>query len=309
MNVGFQIDEIDKLNIKTDSSLPLILESQKRKNKNFYFLPSSLTFKNNLVYAQAREISFKDNKLKNYVIGNPKQVRVDNFNYVFIRQDPPYNMEYISSLHLLEQVKGSIRFINNPKGIRNAPEKISMLAHKKIIPPTIITRSKTEVESFLKKHGKSVIKPLYGNGGESIFLLNKNDANYNQIVERFIDNSNEPFIVQKFLSEIRNGDKRVIIIDGEPIAALRRIPRNNEIRSNIHVGGNCEKIQISKNDLRICNEIKQFLKNEDLFFVGIDIIGKYLTEINVTSPTCIQEIKKFHKIDISKIIWDQITKK
>ena len=129
MNVGFQIDEIDKLNIKTDSSLPLILESQKRKNKNFYFLPSSLTFKNNLVYAQAREISFEDNKLKNYVIGNSKQVRVDNFNYVFIRQDPPYNMEYISSMHLLEQVKGPTKFINHPKGIRNAPEKISMLSY------------------------------------------------------------------------------------------------------------------------------------------------------------------------------------
>ena len=309
MKVGFQVDELSKLNAKTDSTLPLIMESQKRKHKNFCFLPSSLTYKNNYLYAKAREILFKNNKLPNYALGKEQHLRVDHFNYVFIRQDPPYNMEYISSLHLLEQVKGSTRFINNPKGIRNAPEKISMLAHKKIIPPTIITRSKSEVESFLKQHGKSVIKPLYGNGGESIFLLNKNDANYNQIVERFIDNSNEPFIVQKFLSEIRNGDKRIIIIDGEPIAALRRIPRNNEIRSNIHVGGNCEKIQISKNDLRICNEIKKFLKNEDLFFVGIDIIGKYLTEINVTSPTCIQEIKKFHKIDISKIIWDQITKK
>ena len=186
MNVGFQIDEIDQLNIKTDSSLPLILESQKRKNKNFYFLPSSLTFKNNLVYAQAREISFKDNKLKNYVIGNPKQVRVDNFNYVFIRQDPPYNMEYISSMHLLEQVKGSTKFINRPNGIRNAPEKISMLSYKEIIPPTVITREKKEINDFIKQNGKCVIKPLYGNGGESIFLLDKQDENYNQIIERFI---------------------------------------------------------------------------------------------------------------------------
>ena len=152
MNVGFQIDEIDKLNINTDSSLPLILESQKRKNKNFYFLPSSLTFKNNLVYAQAREISFKDNKLKNYVIGYPKQVRVDNFNYVFIRQDPPYNMEYISSMHLLEQVKGPTKFINHPNGIRNAPEKISMLSYKEIIPPTVITREKKEINDFIKQN-------------------------------------------------------------------------------------------------------------------------------------------------------------
>ena len=215
-------------------------------------------------------------------------------------------MEYISSLHLLEQVTGSIKFINSPKGIRNAPEKISMLAHKNIIPPTIITRSKIEVDNFMKKFGKSVIKPLYGNGGESIFLLDKNDENYNQIIERFTDQLNEPFIVQKFLSEIKKGDKRIIIINGKPIAALRRIPNKKEIRSNIHVGGNCEAVNLSENDLKICNQIKKFLQDEGLFFVGIDIIGKYLTEINVTSPTCIQEIKKFHKIDIAKIIWDQL---
>ena len=309
MNIGFQIDAVEKLNFKTDSSLPLILESQKRKNKNFYFLPSSLTYKNNYLYALAREILFKNEKLSNYVIGKEKLVRVDHFNYVFIRQDPPYNMEYISSLHLLEQVKGSTKFVNNPKGIRNAPEKISMLAYKKIIPPTIITRSRTEVNNFQRKYGKSVIKPLYGNGGESIFLLDKSDTNYNQIIERFTDQLNEPFIIQKFLPEIKKGDKRIIIIDGKPIAALRRIPQNHEIRSNIHVGGNCEAIKMSKNDLKICSAIEDFLKDEGLFFVGIDIIGKYLTEINVTSPTCIQEIKRLHKVDITKIIWDQLTKK
>ena len=307
MNIGFQIDAIEKLNFKTDSSLPLILESQKRKNKNFYFLPSSLTYKNNYLYAKVREIIFKNNQLSNYVIGKEKHVRVDNFNYVFIRQDPPYNMEYISSLHLLEQVKGSTKFINNPMGIRNAPEKISMLAYNKIIPPTIITRSKTEVDRFVKKNGKSVIKPLYGNGGESIFLINQRDANYNQIIERFIDQVSEPFIIQKFLPEIKNGDKRIILINGKPVAALRRIPKNYEIRSNIHVGGNCEAVAISKHDLKICSSIENFLIDQGLFFVGIDIIGKYLTEINVTSPTCIQEIKQLHKIDITKIIWDQLT--
>ena len=309
MNIGFQMDAIDKLDFKTDSSLPIILESQKRKNKNFYFLPSTLTYKNNHLYAQAREIFFKNNKLSNYIIGNKRQLKVDRFDYVFIRQDPPYNMEYITSLHLLEQVKDSTKFINNPNGIRNAPEKISMLAHKKIIPETIITRSKTEVKSFIKKYGMSVIKPLYGNGGESIFLLDQDDENYNQIIETFIDKQKEPFIVQKFLKEIKNGDKRIILIDGKPIAALRRIPKKNEIRSNIHVGGSCEVTEISKNDLRICNEIKNFLQSEGLFFVGIDIIGEYLTEINVNSPTCIQEIKKLHGIDISKVIWDQLSKK
>lgn len=309
MNVGFQIDPVEKLNFKTDSSLPLILESQLRKNKNFYFLPSSLTYKNRCVYAKAKEVYFKKNKLANYTLGKEKQVKLNNFDYIFIRQDPPYNMEYISSMHLLEQVKGSTKFINHPKGIRNAPEKISMLAYEKIIPPTIITRAKNEVDNFTKKYGKSVIKPLYGNGGESIFLLDKKDENYNQITERFINQLSEPFIVQKFLPEIRNGDKRIILINGEPIAALRRVPKNQEIRSNIHVGGRCEAIKMSKQDMKICNEIKKFLKDEGLFFVGIDIIGDYLTEINVTSPTCIQEIKKLHKLDISKIIWDSLLSK
>ena len=172
MNIGFQIDEIEKLNFKNKSSLPIILESQKRKNKNFYFLPSTLTYKNNHLYAQAREIFFKNNKLSNYIIGNKRQLKVDRFDYVFIRQDPPYNMEYIISTSS-RTVKESTKFINNPNGIRNAPEKISMLSHKKIIPETIITRSKIEVKSFIKKYGKSVIKPLYGNGGESIFLLDQ----------------------------------------------------------------------------------------------------------------------------------------
>tara|TARA_B100000401_G_scaffold436334_1_gene379615 strand:- start:77 stop:1012 length:936 start_codon:yes stop_codon:yes gene_type:complete len=306
MKIGFQINDVHTLNFETDSTLPIILESQKRKNKNYCFLPSSITYKNNAVYAEIREIYFKNGKIEKYTLGKLQLVSLETLNYIFIRQDPPYNMEYISSMHLLEQVKGSTKFINHPTGIRNAPEKISMLNFKKIIPPTIITRSKNEVDLFVKKYGKSVIKPLYGNGGESIFLLNKKDENYNQITERFIDQCNEPFIVQKFLPDIKNGDKRIILINGEPIAALKRIPRKNEIRSNIHVGGDCKAIKFSKQDLKICSEIKDLLKNEGLFFVGIDVIGKYLTEINVTSPTCIQEIKKLHKIDIAKIIWDKL---
>ena len=192
MKIGFQIDDIHVLNLKTDSTLPIILESQKRNNKNYYFLPSSLTHKHNSVYAEIREIYFKDKKIEKYILGKTQSVCLESFNYIFIRQDPPYNMEYISSMHLLEQVKGSTRFINHPNGIRNAPEKISMLNFKKIIPPTIITRSKKEVDGFVKKYGKSVIKPLYGNGGDSIFLLSKKDENYNQITERSIDQCNEP---------------------------------------------------------------------------------------------------------------------
>tara|TARA_B100001029_G_C15033903_1_gene438853 strand:- start:428 stop:1351 length:924 start_codon:yes stop_codon:yes gene_type:complete len=306
MKVAFQIDEIETLNLKTDSSFPIIFESFKRKNKNFYFLPSSLTYKNNSVYALSREISFKNNRLDSYTLGKHRIIKLDTFDYIFIRQDPPFNMEYVSSMHLLEQVRSKTRFVNNPKGIRNSPEKISMLLYQKLIPPTIITRSKNEIDIFVKTNNKCVIKPLYGNGGESVFLLDITDKNYNQIIEKFINQSQEPFIVQKFIPEIKKGDKRIILINGEPIAAIRRVPKTNEIRSNIHVGADCEAITITKDDLLICSKIKNYLLSEGLFFVGIDVIGKYLIEINVTSPTCIQEIKKLHKIDIARVIWDKL---
>ncbi len=308
MKIGFQIDSISTLNFKTDSTIPIILESQKRGNNNFCFLPSSLTFRNNSVFASAREIYFKDNKTKNYSLGKAILLKLNLLDFIFIRQDPPYDMQYISSMHLLEQIKGKTRLINNPQGIRNAPEKISMLAFKKIIPPTIITRSRVEVDRFIKKYNRSIIKPLYGNGGEGVFFLDIKDKNYNQIIEKFINHQTEPFIIQKFIPEIKNGDKRIILIDGEPIAALKRIPKKNEIRSNIHVGADCEAVNISRDDINICREIRDFLLKEGLFFVGIDIIGKFLIEINVTSPTCIQEIKRMHKIDVAKIIWNRLSK-
>ena len=306
MKFGFQIDPVHTLNHDTDSTLPMILESQKRKNRNFIFSPRSLTFKKNTVYALVKEIKFKNNKLNSYIISSEKILSLNSLNCIFIRQDPPYNMEYISSMHLLEQLNPKTKVINSPAGIRNAPEKILMLKFKDIIPPTLITRSRKEIDLFMSSCKRSVIKPLYGNGGQGIFLLDKKDKNYNQIIEKFIDEDSVPFIVQKFLPEIIKGDKRIILINGEPVAALKRIPKTNEFRSNIHVGGNTKAVKLSKNDRKICSIIKETLINEKLFFAGIDVIGNYLTEINVTSPTCIQEIKKLHKIDVAKIIFDKL---
>ncbi|MDC3204416.1 glutathione synthase [Pelagibacteraceae bacterium] len=306
MKYGFQIDPVHTLNHDTDSTLPMILESQKRKNRNFIFSPRSLTFKKNTVYALVKEIKFKNNKLNSYIISSEKILNLNSLNCIFIRQDPPYNMEYISSMHLLEQLNPKTKVINSPAGIRNAPEKILMLKFKDIIPPTLITRSRKEIDLFMSSCKRSVIKPLYGNGGQGIFLLDKKDKNYNQIIEKFIDEDSIPFIVQKFLPEIIKGDKRIILINGEPVAALKRIPKTNEFRSNIHVGGNTKAVKLSKNDRKICSIIKETLINEKLFFAGIDVIGNYLTEINVTSPTCIQEIKKLHKIDVAKIIFDKL---
>tara|TARA_Y100000741_G_scaffold295343_1_gene235933 strand:+ start:2507 stop:3427 length:921 start_codon:yes stop_codon:yes gene_type:complete len=306
MKTGFQIDLLSELNFKTDSTLPIIYESQKRKNINYIYHPRELYLKNNKVFALANSISFSSSNYQKYKLGKKEKLLLDSLDFLFIRQDPPYNMSYISSMHLLELVNSKTRIINNPHGIRNAPEKLLMLKFPKLIPPTLITKSTDEVNKFMDQYNQCVVKPLYGNGGEDIFFLNKKDKNYNQILEVFLKKNEEPFIIQKFLPEIKKGDKRIILIDGNPVGAVKRMPKGGEIRSNIHVGGKCVKTHLSKRDLKICESIRKELINNGLFFVGIDVIGNFLTEINVTSPTCIQEIKQLYKIDIAKIIWDKL---
>jgi glutathione synthase len=306
MLVSFQIDHPESLNYRTDSTLPIILESQKRGFKNYIFQPHNVFMNNKGIFAYANQIKFKSQSLNSFIISNKRILNLNNCKFLFIRQDPPFDMTYITSLYLLELLSKKVRIVNDPKGIRNAPEKILMLQFSKIIPPTLITRSPNEIKKFSNKYSSLIIKPLYGNGGESVFLLEKKDKNFNQIVENFLNKSSEPFILQKFIPEVKKGDKRVLIVNGSPVAAVQRVPKNNDIRSNIHVGGTVVKTKLTKNDLKICDTIKEELIKNNLFFVGIDIIGNYLTEINVTSPTCIQEIKKFSKIDVSRKIWDEL---
>ena len=308
MLISFQLDDLFSLNYKTDSTLPIIYESQKRGFKNYTFQPSDVFLKNNKVYASAKEIKFKSPSLNSFTLRKNKIFCLDKSDYLFIRQDPPYDMTYITSMHLLENLNKKVKIINDPSGIRNSPEKLLILKFPKIIPPTLISRSMEQIIDFTNRFSKAVIKPLYGNGGESIFLLDKNDKNFNQIIENFFKKNSEPFMIQKYIPEIKYGDKRVILVNGNPIAAVKRVPRKNDIRSNIHVGGSVVKTKLSKSDLMICNSIKSELLGNKLFFVGIDIIGNFLIEINVTSPTCIQEIKKLNKIDIAKIIWDKLLK-
>ena len=307
MQVAFQMDSLSKINFTTDSTISLILESQSRNNKNYIYTPNDLFIKNNEVFALASLINFNNKDFTKYKSIKKKIVKLSSMSIVFIRQDPPYDMAYITSLHILELIDSKkTRIINDPMGIRNSPEKILIFDFPKLIPPTIVTRSKDQVIQFLKKYKKAVIKPLYGNGGEGIFLISIKDLNLNQIIESFISNNKEQFIVQKYLPDIIKGDKRIILVDGEPVGAIARIPKANEIRSNIHVGGTAKKIEMSKSDQLICDTIGPELKKRKLFFVGIDIIGKNLIEINVTSPTCIREIKQYSKVDISKIIWDKL---
>ena len=307
MNTAFQMDDLSNINFNTDSTIALIFESQLRNNKNYIYTPSDLFIGNNEVFALASLINFNNKNFIKYKTAKKKIVKLSSMKFIFIRQDPPYDMAYITSLHILELIDSKkTRVINDPKGIRNSPEKILIFNFPELIPPTIVARSKDQVIQFLKKYKKAVIKPLYGNGGEGIFLISNNDLNLNQIIESFISNSKEHFIVQKYLPDIIKGDKRIILVDGEPVGAIARIPKVNEIRSNIHVGGTAKKIEMSKSDQIICNAIGPELKKQKLFFVGIDIIGKNLIEINVTSPTCIREIKHHSNIDIAKIIWDKL---
>jgi glutathione synthase len=307
MNVAFQMDDLSKINFTTDSTIALILESQSRDNKNYIYSPNDLFIKNNEVFTSACLVIFNNKDFSKYKCAKKKIINLSNMNFIFIRQDPPYNMAYITSLHILELIDSNkTRIVNEPMGIRNSPEKVLIFNFPKLMPPTIVTRSKEQVIEFLKINKKSVIKPLYGNGGEGVFLISSNDINLNQIIENFISTSKEHFIVQKYLPEIIKGDKRIILVDGKPVGAISRVPKVNEIRSNIHVGGSARKISISKSDKIICDIIGPELRKQKLFFVGIDIIGKYLIEINVTSPTCIREIKELSKIDIAKIIWDKL---
>ena len=307
MNVAFQMDDLSKINFTTDSTIALILESQSRDNKNYIYSPDDLFIKNNEVFTSACLVTFNNKDFSKYKCAKKKIINLSSMNFIFIRQDPPYNMAYITSLHILELIDSDkTRIVNEPMGIRNAPEKILIFNFPKLMPPTIVTRSKEQVIEFLKINKKAVIKPLYGNGGEGVFLISSNDINLNQIIETFISTSKEHFIVQKYLPEIIKGDKRIILVDGKPVGAISRVPKVNEIRSNIHIGGSARKISISKSDKIICDIIGPELRKQKLFFVGIDIIGKYLIEINVTSPTCIREIKELSKIDIAKIIWDKL---
>ena len=307
MNVAFQMDDLSKINFTTDSTIALILESQSRDNKNYIYSPDDLFIKNNEVFTSACLVTFNNKDFSKYKCAKKKIINLSSMNFIFIRQDPPYNMAYITSLHILELIDSDkTRIVNEPMGIRNAPEKILIFNFPKLMPPTIVTRSKEQVIEFLKINKKAVIKPLYGNGGEGVFLISSNDINLNQIIETFISTSKEHFIVQKYLPEIIKGDKRIILVDGKPVGAISRVPKVNEIRSNIHIGGSARKVSISKSDKIICDIIGPELRKQKLFFVGIDIIGKYLIEINVTSPTCIREIKELSKIDIAKIIWDKL---
>ena len=309
MKVGFQMDPIESLNILGDSTFALMLESHKREHEVFQFTPDDLIYKNSEVFASTKKLSsISDNLDSLYKIEFEEIINLKSLDAVFLRQDPPFNMAYISSTYLLELIEEDIKIINRPSEVRNCPEKLFLNKWPKLIPQTLITRNYREIINFRDKHKKVVVKPLYGNGGSGVFFIKENDKNFSTIIETIFENNKEPLIIQEYLTEIKNGDKRIILINGEPSGVINRIPQKKEFRANLHVGGIATKGKLNENDLRICSIIGPELKKRGLVFVGIDIIGEKLTEINVTSPTGIREIKKLDKIDLAEEIISLIEK-
>ena len=310
LKIALQMDPLEKLDLKGDSTFILGLEAIKRGFELYFYSPSDLIYKNNNIYAKTKilDLAFKNGR-ETFNYGKTKVLKLSSLDVILMRQDPPFNMSYITATHILEKIASQTLILNNPFHVRNAPEKIFVTEFSKFMPETLITRETSEIIKFKNKNKNIIIKPLYGNGGEGVFFVKDNDSNFNVILENFLNSNEEPFIIQSYIPEVKKGDKRIILIEGEVVGAINRIPAKNENRSNMHVGGKPIKTSLNKNDKLICETISPHLKAKGLFFVGIDVIGNYLTEINVTSPTGIREINRLNKINIEKIFWDKTLKK
>jgi glutathione synthase len=308
LNVAVQMDPIETIKIGGDSTFHIMLAAQKRGHKLFHYLASDLSFREGRVVAHARPVEVRKVQGDHFSFGDP--VRLDlgrDIDVVLMRQDPPFDLSYITATHLLERIQGETLVVNDPAAVRNAPEKLFVLDYARFMPPTMITRSLAETRSFLAEHGEIVVKPLYGNGGVAVFHVDRKGSNLSSLVELFNASWVEPFMVQAFIPDVASGDKRIVLIDGEVAGALNRIPGAGEIRSNLAVGGTAAKTELTPQEREICAVLGPELKKRGLLFVGIDVIGgQWLTEINVTSPTGIVGIDAFDGVDTGGMIWDAI---
>ncbi len=306
MKIVAQMDEISSININTDSTFAILFEAQIRGYEIFYYLPKELTFDGQKLLAPVKKIKLTKQPQNFYQILDNQKKDLTEFDVILVRQDPPFDMAYITSTYLLEKIQDQILILNNPTQIRNCPEKIFVTEFSDLTPKTIITSDLEEIKEFRKKHSQIILKPLYSCGGDGVFLLREDDVNLAAIFEIMLKQYRAPIIVQEFLPVVKNGDKRILLLNGKPVGALLRVAGEGEIRSNLHIGGAGHKADLSKRDLEICEIIGPKLKKLGLFFVGLDVIGDYVTEINVTSPTCVPEINRLNNIKIEKQIIDEI---
>jgi glutathione synthase len=305
-SVAIQMDHISTISIAGDTTFALALEAQRRCHALWHYTPNQLSQRGGRAVATVQALTVRDREGDHFSLGTPEAVDLAAMDVVLLRQDPPFDMHYITTTHILERIHPKTLVVNDPAWVRNSPEKIFVTEFPDLMPETLITRDPAQVDAFRSEHGDIIVKPLYGNGGAGIFHLQEADRNLASLLELFMQMSREPFIVQRYLKEVRGGDKRIILIEGEPVGAINRVPAEHDSRSNMHVGGRAEPTEITTREREICARIGPALRERGFVLVGIDVIGGYLTEINVTSPTGIREVKRFGGADIASLFWDAV---
>lgn len=309
LNVAFQMDPIGPIDIDADSTFRIAEEAQARGHTLFYYTPDKIAYREGRVTARGWPLEVRREKGNHFTLGDETEIDLADMDVVWLRQDPPFDMGYITTTHILDMVHPDTLVVNDPFWVRNYPEKLLVLRFPDLTPPTMIARDLETLKSFRADHGDVILKPLYGNGGAGVFKLRADDSNLASLHEMFTGINREPLIMQKFLPDVTKGDKRVILVDGEPVGAINRVPAAGETRSNMHVGGRPEKVDLTARDLEICAAIGPLLREKGQIFVGIDVIGDWLTEINVTSPTGIQELERFDGTNVAAKIWEAIEAK
>ena len=309
LTVAVQMDPIEKINIAGDSTFALMLEAQARGHKLLYYTPERLTMDGTRVVTTAAPVAVRDIVGDHVTVGDFERIDLADVDVVLLRQDPPFDLAYITTTHLLEHVHPRTLVVNNPTSVRDAPEKLFVMQFPQLMPPTLISRDRAEIEAFRKTHGDVVMKPLYGNGGAAVFKVSQKDPNFGSLFDLFSVTFREPWVIQRFLPEVVDGDKRIILVDGEAVGAVNRVPAENDIRSNMVRGGAARETDLTPREREICQTIGPELKKRGLIFVGIDVIAGNLTEINVTSPTGLRAIQRLGGPNIAALIWDCIEAK
>ncbi len=309
LKVAIQMDPIGPINIEADSTFRIALEAQARGHQLFYYTPDRLAYREGRVLARGWPLELRREVGNHYSLGAEGEIDLAEWDVVWLRQDPPFDMGYITTTHLLERIHPATLVVNDPFWVRNSPEKLLVLDFPQLTPPTLIARDLATIRDFKARHGDIILKPLYGNGGAGVFRLDPNDRNLASLHELFTGINREPLIAQKYVPAVVKGDKRIILVNGEAAGAINRVPAEGETRSNMHVGGRPEKVGLTERDREICATIGPMLREKGQVFVGIDVIGDWLTEINVTSPTGIQELERFDGTNCAAMIWDVIEAK
>jgi glutathione synthase len=304
--VAVQMDPIQSIDISGDSTFALMLEAQLRGHRLFHYHVNTLAWRDGSLFASGQDVAVRDVKGNHFTLGETRRIDLASQDVILMRQDPPFDMGYITATHLLERIHPKTLVVNDPVEVRNAPEKLFILRYADLMPPTLITRDAVELDAFRRDHGDIILKPLYGNGGAGVFKTHHGDQNFSSLLEMFSQLFKEPIIAQRYLPDVRSGDKRIILVDGKPAGAINRVPAAHDHRSNMHVGGRAEPATLTRREQEICEAIGPDLKSRGLVFTGIDVIGDYMTEINVTSPTGIRQVKTFGGADIAALLWDAI---